>query len=285
VQRAVDAKADNLFVHQLQYQLAFLDGDADGMQQQLKWSEGKPSEYLLLNEATGAAAAHGQIRKAEDLMQRSTQVTGRLGFKGTTAATQASSALIQAEVGNASKARALAASSSALAHDRGNLINVAIASAMTGDVGRAQAILSDLDHRFPSDTMLHQVSIPCMQALIEMQHKTPGQAIQALQPAASYELGAAQALLPIYIRGLAYLQARRGTEAAVEFQKMVDHPGIAPTFPEHSLAKLGLGRAYAMIADTAKARTAYQDFFALWKDGDPDVPILKEARAEYGKLQ
>ena len=285
LQRAVDIKADNLFVHQLLYELAFLNGDADGMQRQMKWSEGKPSEYLLLNEATAANAARGQMQKAGILMQRSVQVTERLGFRGTTAATQANWAVTQAEVGKASKARELAASSSALARARSNLVSVAVALAMTGDASHAQAIIDDLGHRFPADTILHQVNIPCVRALTELNRKNPDAAIQSLQTATPYEMGGAQGLLPIYVRGLAYLQAKRGAEAAAEFLKIVDHRGIAPTTPEHSLAKLGLGRAYAMTGDTAKARAAYQDFFALWKDADPDLTILKEAKAEYGTLK
>ena len=285
LQRAIDAKADNLFVHQQLYDLAFLNGDADGMQRQLKWSEGKPSEYLLLNDATSVAAAHGEMQKAGQLMQRSVQVSNRLGFKETTADTQAGLAVTQAEVGSASKAKELAASSSALAHGRTNMESVAVALAMTGDVSRAQAIADDLGHRFPDDTLLHQVSIPCVRALIELNRKNPEAAIQSLQATTPYELGGGQGLFPIYVRGLAYLQAKRGTEAAAEFQKIVGHRGIAPTVPEHSLAKLGLGRAYAMSGDTSKARAAYQDFFALWKDADPDIPILKEAKAEYAKLQ
>ena len=285
LQRAIDAKADNLFVHDQLYQLAFLSGDADGMQQQMKWSEGKPSEYLLLNDATFVSAARGQMQKAGELMQRSVQVSDRLGFKETTADTQAWLAVMQVEAGNVSKAKELAASSSILAHGRSNLTPVALALAMTGDASRAQAIVDDLGRRFPSDTLLHQVNTPCVRALIALTRKTPEQAIEALQAAAPYELGGAQGLVPIYIRGQAYLQAKRGTEAAAEFQKIVDHRGIAPTAPEHSLAKLGLGRAYAMTGDAAKARAAYQDFLALWKDADPDVPILKEAKAEYAKLQ
>jgi tetratricopeptide (TPR) repeat protein len=225
------------------------------------------------------------MQKAGELMQRSAQITERLGFKGTTAATLANWALMQAEVGNASKARELAASSSGLARDRSNLESVAVALAMTGDVSRAQAITDELGHRFPADTLLLQVSIPCVRALIELERKAPEAAIQALQARTPYELGANQGLLPIYIRGQAYLRAKRGAEAAAEFQKIVDHRGIDPTLPEHSLAKLGLGRAYVMTGDTAKARAAYQDFFALWKDADPDIPILKEAKAEYAKLQ
>jgi serine/threonine protein kinase/tetratricopeptide (TPR) repeat protein len=285
LQRAVDAKADNLFVHQALYDLAFLNGDADGMQRQLKWSEGKPSEYLLLINAANAAGAHGQVQKAGELMQRSVQVTDQLGFKETTADTQAGFAVVQAEVGNASKAKELAASSSAVGHGRSNMESVAVALAMTGDVSRAQSIADDLGRRFPDDTLLHQVNTSCVRALIELNRKNPDAAIQALQAATPYELGTAQGLFPIYLRGLAYLQAKRGAEAAAEFQKMVDHRGIQPTFPEHSLAKLGLGRAYGMTGETSKARAAYQDFFALWKDADPDVPILKEAKAEYEHLR
>ena len=285
LKRAVDAKADNLFVHQGLFELSFLGGDEAGMQQELKWAEGKPSEYLLLNEATAAAAAHGQIEKANALMQRSVQVSERLGFKGTTAVTEAGLALTQAEVGNVAKAKELCASSSRLASGRSNLELVAVALAMSGDVSRAQAITADLSRRFPEDTLLHAVSLPMVEALAAMNRKAPNEAIVPLQAAAPYELGVAQGLLPIYIRGQAYLQAKRGTEAAAEFQKIVDHRGILPVGPEHSLAKLGLGRAYVITGDAAKARAAYQDFFALWKGADPDIPILKEAKAEYAKLQ
>jgi eukaryotic-like serine/threonine-protein kinase len=285
LKRAVDAKADNLFVHQDLLDLAFLDGDANAMQQELKWSEGKPSEYLLLNEATAAAAAHGQIQKANELMQRSVQVSERLGSKGTTAVTEAGLALTQAEVGNVAKAKELCASSSRLASGRINLEQVAVALAMSGEASRAQAITADLSRRFPADTLLHAVYLPIVEALIAMNRKAPQDAIERLQTAVPYELGTAQGLLPVYIRGLAYLQAKRGTEAAAEFQKIVDHRGIAPVGPEHSLAKLGLGRSYVMTGDAAKARAAYQDFFALWKDADSDIPILKEAKAEYAKLQ
>jgi serine/threonine protein kinase/tetratricopeptide (TPR) repeat protein len=284
LQRAIDEKADNLFVHQLLYDLAFMNGDADAMQREMKWSEGKSSEYLLLNEATAAAASHGQMQKAGELMQRSVQVSDRLGFKGTTADTQAGSAVTLAEVGNVSKAKELAASSSASVHELVNMELAAIALAMTGDVNRSQAIMDDLGRRFPDDTLLHQVFIPVVRALIELDHKAPDKAIQALQSATPYELGTVPGFLPIYVRGLAYLQAKRGAEAAAEFQKIIDHRGIDPPTPEHSLAKLGLGRAYVIAGDTAKARAAYQDFFALWKDADPDVPLLKEAKAEYEHL-
>ncbi|MGA7631713.1 MAG: hypothetical protein WCB11_13165, partial [Terriglobales bacterium] len=230
-------------------------------------------------------ASRGQLQKAGELMQRSVQVTDRLGFKGTTADTESSSAVWQAEAGNTAKAKQLAASSSALADGRSNMVPVALALAVIGDVSRAQAIIDDLGRRFPDDTLLHSVGSPSVRALIELNRKAPDKAIELMKAATPYEMGGNVFPAPVYIRGLAYLQARRGTDAAAEFQRIIDHRGIAPNAPEHSLAKLGLGRAEVMFGDTAKAKTAYQDFFALWKDADPDVPILKEAKAEYERLQ
>ena len=285
LQRAIDAKADNLFIHALLHDLDFLTGDVKGMHEQLKWSEGKPSEYFLLNADAIAAAGGGQLKKAEELMQRSMQITDRLGFKGTTASILAGMSVLQAEVGNFPKARDLANQSAAMGRDRTNLISIAIALAMAGDVAKAQATADDLAKRYPSDTILNQVNIPSVKALIALNHKSPDQALQALQSAIPYEMAGGVAFLPTYFRAQAYLQAKRASDAAAEFQKIIDHPGINPTVPEHSLAKLGLGRAYAMSGDTSKARAAYQDFLALWKNADPDVPILKEATAEYEKLK
>jgi tetratricopeptide (TPR) repeat protein len=225
LQKAVDNKADNFFIHILFYSLGFVNSDADEMQRQLKWAEGKPSEYALLRASMTAAAARGQMQKAGELMQRSVQVSERLGFKGATAQTQAIWAMRQAEVGNAPKAREWAAASAALARSRQNLEPAAVALAMAGDGSRAQAIAEELDHRFPADTLLHQVSIPEVKALIELERKAPEKAIEALQAATPYELGSLQALLPMYIRGQAYLQAKRGVEAAAEFQKIVVHRG------------------------------------------------------------
>jgi predicted Zn-dependent protease len=176
-------------------------------------------------------------------------------------------------------------SSAAAAHGRVNLEYVALALATIGDGARAQATTEDLSKRFPDDTLLHNVWVPCVQALIALNRKTPGAAIAALQAATPYELGIAQELVPIYVRGQVYLEAKRGADAAAEFQKIIDHRGIAPTGFEHALAKLGLGRAHVLTGDSAKAKAAYQDFFALWKDADADVPVLKEAQAEYETLK
>ncbi len=284
IQRAVDAKADNLFVHDLLYQLAFLNHDSAAMQQQLQWAQGKPSEYLLLNEESNVAAGQGEMQKGTEFIQRSVQVTDRLGFKETSADTKANWALLQAEVGNAAQAREMAQASMASSSGRSNLGPVALALAMTGDVSRSQSIADDLGRRFPNDTILQQVTLPAVRAQIAMNRKDPEKAITELQTATPYELGISQGLFPAYMRGLAYMQAKRGAEAAAEFQKLVDHRGIAPLAPEHSLAKLGLGRAYVLTGDMTKAKAAYQDFFALWKDADPETPLLKEAKGEYLKL-
>jgi len=284
-QRAVAAKADNMFIHQLLFNLSYLENNADGMQQELKWGEGKPSEYLILNEATGVAASHGQMQKGRELQQRSVQVTDRYGFKDTSADTDAGWALTEAETGNTAKAREFATQSASLAHGRANLEFVALSLAMSGDESRARTIVDDLAHRYPADTIFHNVYMPAVAALIALNRKAPEQAIEALEASAPYEMGTTQFPLPAYLRGLAFLQAKRGAEAAAEFQKIVDHRGIAATSVEHSLARLGLGRAYVISGDTAKAKAAYQDFLALWKDADTDIPILKEAKAEYARLQ
>jgi serine/threonine protein kinase/tetratricopeptide (TPR) repeat protein len=254
LQQAVDAKADNLFVHRILYELGFLAGDNDGMQRQTKWAEGKPSEYLLLSAAASVAAAQGQMKKADEFTARSIQVTDRFGFKEATADTEGDWAVTQAEVGNASKARELSASSSALAHGRRNMESVAVALAMTGDGSRSQSIMQDLSRRFPDDTLLRSDWAPCIEALAALNRKAPEQAIEALKAAAPYEMGTAQGMLPLFIRGQAYLLAKRGAEAAAEFQKIVDHRGIDALGMEHPLAKLGLARAYVIAGDSAKAK-------------------------------
>jgi len=284
LQRSIDEKADNLFIHQFLYRLAFLAGDNDGMQKEMKWAEGKPSEYLLLLEAAWLAAARGQMQKANGLAERSWQATDQLGFKESTADNKAWWAVLQAEVGNAARARELAAASFSISHGRGNLSPVALALAMTGDGAHAESVIGDLGHRFPDDTLLHSVYIPAVNACVAMNRKKPEEAITDLESATPYQYGATVGMLPNYLRGTGYLQAKQGPAAAAEFEKIVERRGINPTDPVHPLATLGMARGYALSGDTAKAKTAYQDFLALWKDADPDVPIFKEAKAEYEKL-
>src|SRR5579863_7898399 len=154
-----------------------------------------------------------------------------------------------------------------------------------GASGQAQTVIDESARRFPSDTLLNNVSLPTASAAIEIGRGDPAKAIELLRPASPYELGRFADFAPIYVRGLAYLRARNGAQAAVEFRKILDHRGVDPVSPLYALARLGLARAYALSGDPAKSRIAYQDFLALWKDADPDVPILMEAKAGYAKLQ
>ena len=169
----------------------------------------------------------------------------------------------------------------------------AIALALAGDSSRAQTLANDLDERFGEDTSVRFAYLPDIRALVALNRRSPSTALDLLESAAPYELGQPRssihgyfgALYPIYARGLAYLSAHQGAQAAVEFQRILDHRGIVVSDPIGALARLQLSRAFVLAGDKAKARSAYQDFLALWKDADPDTPILKQAKAEYAKLQ
>jgi eukaryotic-like serine/threonine-protein kinase len=169
---------------------------------------------------------------------------------------------------------------------------VAFALALSGDSKRTQTLIDDLEQRFPEDTCVKFEYVPELRALLALNRNDPAKAIKLLQVAAPYEFGAPRSsfhaiygvLYPIYVRGESYLALHQGAQAAAEFQKVLDHPGIVISDPIGALARLQIGRAYAMSGDQAKARTAYQDFLKLWKDADPDIPVLRQAQAEYTKL-
>jgi len=266
------------------YNVAFLQGDAAGMQKHAAALRGKPQEDQMLSLRAANAAYFGRLREARELYRQSVELSQRNVFKERAAFTIASEALGEAEFGNASRAHERA--TAALAIARGIRVEVAAAQALalSGDLSQAQALADDLARRFPTDTWVHAVSLPSIHATIEVQRGNPTRAVELLHPAAPYELGFG-GLGSIYLRGQAYLGAGKGNEAGVEFQKLLDHSGINPSGPVHALAHVGLARAYALAGDTSKARKAYQDFFALWKDADPDIPILQQAKAEYVRLK
>jgi eukaryotic-like serine/threonine-protein kinase len=189
-------------------------------------------------------------------------------------------------VGNAASAEQHAQAAVGVPDARDPNALAAIALALASDAALAGRLADSLAKRFPEDTLVQFNYLPTIRAATALSGRNPGQAIVALQVAAPYELGEIVCLLcPVYVRGEAYLAAHQGPAAAAEFQKIIDHPGLAGNNIIGALAHLGIGRAYALSGDTAKARTAYQDFLTLWKDADPDIPILKEAKAEYAKLQ
>jgi predicted Zn-dependent protease len=219
-------------------------------------------------------------RKAVDLAQQAQAETAALY--------QAAAAVREALFGNVAEARRSAAAALQLSKGRDVEYGAAFAMALTGDSSRALTLANDLEKRFPENTSVRSTYLPVLRALLG-----PANATETLQAAAPYELGVPLcwfngtfgALYPVYVRGEAFLAAHQGAQAASEFQKILDHRGIVASDPIGALAHLQLGRAYAVSGDRVKAKAAYQDFLTLWKDADPDIPILQQAQAEYAKLQ
>jgi tetratricopeptide (TPR) repeat protein len=202
---------------------------------------------------------------------------------------QAAAALREVESGNREQARAEAHAALKLAPNRDVRVMAALALARAGDTAGAEKLAAELDKTFPLDTLVQRYWLPTIRAGVALERQDPSRAIDLLKVASTIELSdltgnLAIFMSPAYVRGEAYLTLHDGYRAAAEFQKFIEHRGLVVTFPWGALARLGLARAYAFEGETAKARTAYQDFLTLWKDADPGIPILKEAKAEYAKL-
>ena len=275
------------------YGIAFYRDDTPGMAQQVATAARKPGDEALLFALEADTAAYfGHLGKAREFSRRAADSAERAGEKETAASYLAVSALREALFGNAANARELATVAKGRSTGRDMDYGVALALAYAGDERRAQVLAGDLGKRFSEDTVVQFNYLPTLRAKIAISHADPPQALNILRVAAPYELGLPAIgyynwpnLYPVYLRGEAYLAVHQSREAAVEFQKILDHRGIVLNQPIGALAHLQLGRVFAISGDTAKARTAYQDFFALWKDADPDIPILKQAKAEYAKLR
>ena len=269
----------------LRYRLAFLNGDATRMAQTVSQAMGKPgAEDRLLAVQSDTEAWHGRLNAARALTRRAMESAERNDAKEISASYQAEAALREAEAGNREQARADASAAVKLAANRGVLGIAALALARAGDTATAEKLATELDKTYPVDTIVQRYRLPTIRAAIALQRKDPNQAIELLQVTSPIELGDLGYLLPIYLRGEAYLMLRDGNAAAAEFQRFVDHRGLVANFPWGALARLQLGRAYTLSGDKNKARTAYQEFLGLWKDADPDTPILKDAKAEYAEL-
>ena len=285
-EQALAKRLDSPSLQITSYLLAFLQNDSARMAKQVSWAAGKPGvEGALLALDANSAAYFGRLRSARELSRRAAASAQQAEQKGTAQNYEAQSALREALFGNVAEARSLAAKVHVPTQDVP--FAAALASTITGDTAKRQAWVDDVTKRFPEDTIAQFYCIPTIRAQQALNRNNPSQAIDVLQASTPYELGdtAFVRLSPVYVRGQAYLAAHQGGEAAAEFQKILDHRGIVLNEPIGALAHLQLGRAYAMQGDTAKAKTAYQDFLALWKDADPDIPILKQAKAEYAKLQ
>ena len=288
---------DQAFAHKLDsgilrlyvYYLAFLQGNTAQMEEQVAWAAGKPGdEDMLLSAQSDTEAYYGRMSKARDFSRRAVESAIRADSKETAASWQVNAALREAELGDAESAKQDVAAALTLSSGRDVKIAAALTLARIGDTVRAKALAEELERSYPTNTMLKLYWLPTINAAIELSEKNSSQAIVSLTAAAPYELGIPannSAVYPAYVRGQAYLLAHNGTAAAADFQKMLDRKGIVVNFVTGALAHLQIGRAYAMQGDTAKARAAYKDFLTLWKDAAPDIPILKQAKAEYAKLQ
>jgi DNA-binding winged helix-turn-helix (wHTH) protein/tetratricopeptide (TPR) repeat protein len=273
------------------YQLAFLKGDAPKMAQLASAAMGKQgTEDLLLAARADTEGWYGKLNNAHELTRRAMNSAQHNDAKESAASYQAAAALREAESGNQEQARADANAALKLAPNRDVRVVAALALARAGDTTAAERLVAELDKTFPLDTLVQRYWLPTIRAAVALERKDPKRAIELLKDTSTIELGQAPSslnifLCPAYIRGEAYLMLHDGNRATAEFQKFIDHRGVVVNFPWGALAGLGLARAYALQGDTAKAKAAYQDFLTLWKDADPDIPILIAAKAEYAKLQ
>jgi eukaryotic-like serine/threonine-protein kinase len=279
------------------YFVAFLQNDPATMSQQVAWSEGKPIHQLFISLQADTAAYAGRNREALSLTQQAVNLASQAGGKEVAADDEADVALREALFGNAAAARQHASAALALSSGRDVQFHAALALAFAGDAAKGQSLADDLAKRFPQSTIAQFIEIPQLRARLAMLRGQAAKAVDLLQVTAPYDLGGTIGLFayPPYVRGEAYLAAKNGTAAAAEFQKLINNAGTVGNEPIGALAHLGLARAYALEAESlqgsaandarSNAVKAYQDFLALWKDADPDIPILKQAKAEYAKLQ
>jgi tetratricopeptide (TPR) repeat protein len=303
IHEAQARKMDDFFMHNALYALAFLGADSAVMAEQQQWFAGKPDyENFGLALASDTEAYGGHLRKARELTKRAVESAIRADSKESGAIWQVIAAQREAAYGYAAEARQRTAEALKLAPtSQGVESEASLAFAMAGDTARAESLAQDLGRRFPLDTQMQSLWLPAIQAQLALDRKNPAVALNALQAASPIELGNiplgnnTSCLYDVYVRGEAYLAAGQGSAAAAEFQKILDHSGIVWNCWTGALAHLGVARANALQsrtsqgadADAARTRAlaAYKDFLSLWKDADTDIPILKEAKAEYAKLQ
>ncbi|MFB3922363.1 MAG: protein kinase [Terriglobia bacterium] len=287
-EQALAQKLDSFVFHLQLYILAFAQGDQAAMQRHVSWATGKPDETLMTSLQSSAAAFSGKLKESRRLTDRAVGLAQQYNMKEFAGGIRVSQALVEAEFGNSSQARQDAAAALSLVRSAPVEGGAALALAFTGDAAGVQPLVTDTEKRLPTDTLVNSVLLPSVRAALEISRNNPARAVELLQAAVPYEFGAApggSGFMPNYVRGQAYLRSKQGKEAGAEFQKILDHRGVDLVSTLYPLAQLGLARAAALSGDTAASRRAYQDFLALWKDADPDIPLLKEARAEYAKLK
>jgi tetratricopeptide (TPR) repeat protein/predicted Ser/Thr protein kinase len=275
------------------YDIAFLKGDKAGMEWEAALAQGKSgAEDWISDHEAFVSAYSGRLQEARRLSHRAADLAQQAAQRDRAALDETGLALWEGFFGNAPAARRSAMAARELSKGREVEYGAAFALALSGDSARSQTLANELERRYPEDTSVRFSYLPALRALLALNHSEPSKAIELLQIAVPYDLGAPRSsfhgffgtLYPVYVRGEAYLAAHQGAKAAAEFQKILNHRGIVVSDPIGALAHLQLGRAFALSGDKTKAKTAYQDFLTLWKDADPDIPILKQAKTEYAKL-
>ena len=287
-QQALEKRFDSFLLRIQLYRLAFLDHDAAGMENQVKWARGKPGiEDEFLQVEADTAAYFAEVKKSREFLRQAVASAIQAQKKEKAAVFEARGALREALFGNMEEARLLAIPASGRSDNREAQYSAVLALALAGDTVRAQLLANDFAKRYPEDTIVQFNYLPTIRAQIALNRGNPSEAIDNLQAAVPYELGAITVALymcPVYVRANAYLAAHQVAQAVGEFQKIIDHRGIVRNHIVGALAHLQLARAYTIIGDKSRAKSAYQDFLNLWKDADSDVPLLKQAKAEYANL-
>jgi DNA-binding winged helix-turn-helix (wHTH) protein/tetratricopeptide (TPR) repeat protein len=294
VHRAAERGLESDELVRLRYDIAFLKDDQRGMQDAIALArERSGGENWISSRESFALAYRGHVKQARITSLVAVEQAQQAGQRERAGLWDAGAAVREALFGNASEANRLATGALELSKDREVEYGTALVFAVSGDSSRAQGLANDLEKRFPEDTAVRFSYLPVLRATLALNQRDPAEALELLQAAAAHELGVPRssmhalfgALYPVYVRGEAYLAAGQGSEAVAEFQKILDRRGIVLSDPIGALAHLQLGRAYSLSGDTSRAKSAYQDFLTLWKDGDPDIPMLTQARTEYARLQ
>jgi DNA-binding winged helix-turn-helix (wHTH) protein len=272
----------------LEYDIAFLSADQPGMEREAARARERSGESWISNKEAFALAYSGRLKQARAMSRRAMEQAQQAAQRERAGLWNAGEALQEAFFGNAFEASKRAEAALELSKDREVEYGAAVALALAKYSSRSETLTNDLAKRFPEDTCVRFSYLPTLRAMLALNHREHSRARDLLQTAVPYELGVRAnfgSLYPVYVRGEAYLADNKGAEAAVEFQKILNHRGIVISDPIGALAHLQLGRAYALAGGMAKAKSAYQDFLTVWKDADPDIPILKQAKVEYAKLQ
>jgi eukaryotic-like serine/threonine-protein kinase len=284
-EQALAQGLDSIGYHWGLYIIGVTQNDKQAMQQEIDFLSGKPNEYEAIDWQAKTSTYSGQLKKARKLVDQAVDLAKRRGLNEVASQFAISANLREAVTGICQPASAAVGGAFALPKTSAAITEGALALALCGETSQALALINEQYTRYPKDTLLNAIWLPTVKAIIELRRNNPNAAIELLEASRRYERGYAAGYWTLYVRGQAYLQQRDGTRAASEFRKILDSPGVNVNAGLYSLAHLQAARALALTAEAAHSRKAYEDFFKLWKDADPDIPILQEARREYEKLK